>query len=48
MPVEAWFSTNRIEDSWLSKKRIRGVVIDPERGYPDVDRLNNEWPRNRP
>ena len=44
LPVEVWFSTNRITDSWIIGRHIREVVLDPDKVFPDVDRENNMWP----
>jgi len=47
LPVEAWFNTDR----WTTRVRLEpgrslaGVLIDPEKKFPDVDRRNNAWGR---
>ena len=43
IPVEAWFTTNRYKDTWMSGRTIVEVVIDPNEGMPDIKRDNNRW-----
>lgn len=43
VPVEVWFNTNRYTLGWQSPKRVSRVEIDPDEGFPDVDRENNTW-----
>ncbi|MFQ5747962.1 MAG: M1 family metallopeptidase [Planctomycetota bacterium] len=47
LPVEIWFHSNQARETLPTTKRIEKVVVDPDRGYPDVDRGNNVWDRLR-
>jgi hypothetical protein len=41
LPVEIWGLRDRY--TALIPKQVKGVVIDPDGWYPDVDRSNNRW-----
>jgi hypothetical protein len=43
LPVEVWFSTDRIVWRLDSNREIREVRIDPDRMLPDARRANNVW-----
>ncbi|HET8713168.1 MAG TPA: M1 family aminopeptidase [Gemmatimonadales bacterium] len=43
LPVEMWYLGNRFRYRLAPPKQIVGVVIDPQRIYPDVERGNNSW-----
>ncbi|RMF71402.1 MAG: M1 family peptidase, partial [Planctomycetota bacterium] len=46
VPVEAWYSSNRIEHRLPTQgRRIVAVRIDPDELLPDVERRNNVWGR---
>lgn len=40
-----WHLGNRFRYPIATPKRVVGVVIDPRRVYPDVERRNNRWGR---
>ncbi|MCA9299182.1 MAG: hypothetical protein KDA28_08960, partial [Phycisphaerales bacterium] len=43
LPVETWFLT----DEWTFEVdgEIRGVRLDPDQAFPDIDDSNDTWPR---
>ncbi len=45
LPVEMWYLGSRFTYRAATTKPIVGVVVDPKRIYPDIDRANNEWRR---
>jgi len=45
LPVEMWHLGSRFTYRAASPKRVAGVVVDPRRVYPDIDRGNNNWGR---
>jgi len=45
LPVEMWHLGNRFTYRLAATKRLAGVVVDPRRVYPDIDRRNNTWER---
>jgi hypothetical protein len=45
VPVQAWFSTDRITRTLESRKPIVEVQVDPSRTFPDANRKNNAWKR---
>jgi hypothetical protein len=45
LPVEMWNLGSRFTYRMATSKRLTGVVIDPRRIYPDIDRNNNDWRR---
>lgn len=46
MPVEGWFTSDRVKQVWPAKgRKIARVEIDPDNMYPDIDLSNNVWPR---
>jgi hypothetical protein len=45
LPVELWDLGSRFTYRLATTKRLAGVVIDPRRFYPDIDRDNNAWKR---
>jgi hypothetical protein len=40
-----WHLGSRFTYRMGGSKQVVGVVIDPRRVYPDVDRNNNNWGR---
>jgi Peptidase family M1 domain len=45
LPVETWDLGSRFTYRMATTKRLAGVLIDPRRFYPDIDRENNAWKR---
>ncbi len=46
IPVSAWFAGQKRASVRVPREpAIRGIEIDPEREFPDVDRGNGSWPR---
>jgi len=45
LPVELWDLGSRFTYRMATTKKLAGVVIDPRRFYPDIDRDNNAWKR---
>jgi hypothetical protein len=45
LPVEMWLLGSRFTYRVPTTKRVVGVVLDPRRVYPDVERRNNSWGR---
>ena len=45
LPVEMWALGGKFRYRMTGAKQVVGVVIDPKRIYPDVDRTNNSWGR---
>jgi hypothetical protein len=45
LPVEMWHLGSRFTYRMGGSKQVVGVVIDPRRVFPDVDRNNNNWGR---
>jgi aminopeptidase N len=46
VPVDVWFhGTNRYDLRLAKEPTIRGIEIDPDKRFPDVDRSNQVWPR---
>jgi hypothetical protein len=45
LPVEMWFLGSKFRYRMTGPKQVVGVVIDPKRIYPDIDRTNNSWGR---
>jgi aminopeptidase N len=45
LPVELWDLGSRFTYRMVTTKKLAGVVIDPRRFYPDIDRDNNAWKR---
>jgi hypothetical protein len=43
LPVEVWFTSDRVTRTLDGNKEIREVRIDPERMLPDRARANNVW-----
>jgi len=42
-PIEMWNLGNRFTARLTGAKPVVGVVVDPRRIYPDIDRANNRW-----
>ncbi len=42
-PIAMWYLGNRFTARVATTRPVVGVVIDPARRYPDIDRRNNEW-----
>ena len=45
LPVELWSLGSQFTYRLAGTKQIVGVVIDPRRIYPDIERNNNSWGR---
>jgi hypothetical protein len=45
LPVEMWALGSKFRYRLAGPKQVVGVVIDPRRVYPDIDRNNNSWGR---
>ena len=46
IPVSAWFAGQKRASVRIPREpAIRGIELDPEREFPDVDRGNGRWPR---
>jgi hypothetical protein len=45
LPVEMWQLGSRFTYRTATSKPVAGVVVDPRRMYPDIERGNNEWSR---
>ena len=43
LPVEMWSLGSKFRYRMAAPKQVVGVVIDPRRIYPDIDRSNNSW-----
>jgi aminopeptidase N len=43
VPVQAWFSSNRVQQRLDVAKPVRKIEIDAQRVMPDCDRGNNVW-----
>ena len=43
LPVEMWALGSKFRYRMAAPKQVVGVVIDPRRIYPDIDRSNNSW-----
>lgn len=43
LPVEIWYTTDEFTARWMSDQKVTGVQLDPDEGFPDVDRSNNTW-----
>lgn len=42
-PVTTWAGTRRVTRTVEAGGKVRRVVLDPDRVYPDLDRSNNSW-----
>jgi hypothetical protein len=45
LPIEMWNLGPNFMYRVPEKKRVIGVEIDPRHALPDINRLNNVWPR---
>ena len=45
LPVEVWFYGNRYTAVVPGPAAVTSVVIDPDTGFVDLDRTNNQWPK---
>jgi hypothetical protein len=45
LPVEVWFYGNRYTAVVPGPAAVVSVVIDPDTGFVDLDRTNNQWPK---
>lgn len=45
LPVEVWFYGNRYTAVVPGPGTVVSVVIDPDTGFVDLDRTNNQWPK---
>jgi hypothetical protein len=43
--VEVWFYGNRYTAVVPGPAAVVSVVIDPDTGFVDLDRTNNQWPK---
>jgi peptidase M1-like protein len=43
LPVEMWNLGSKFTARVETTKHVVGVVVDPRRIYPDIDRANNRW-----
>ena len=43
LPVEMWHLGGKFTYRLAASKQIVGVVLDPRRVYPDIERNNNSW-----
>ncbi|MFI5210208.1 MAG: M1 family peptidase, partial [Gemmatimonadales bacterium] len=48
LPVEIWFYGSRYTAIVPGPAAVTSVVIDPDTGFVDLDRTNNQWPRPIP
>jgi len=46
LPVQAWASSDEWTVTYSPGKRVREVVIDPDKKFPDIDRSNNHQRRH--
>ena len=46
LPVEIWNNTNSKKIKLPSIEKLKKVMIDPDKIYPDMDFSNNEWKSN--
>jgi len=47
IPVEIWRKNNKkVSQIFALKKRVRNVILDPNRATADVNTSNNYWPGN--
>jgi len=46
LPVQIWFSTDRVQQTLATAKKVVKVEVDPDRVWPDVSRGNNTWESN--
>ncbi|HEV2671782.1 MAG TPA: M1 family metallopeptidase [Gemmatimonadales bacterium] len=45
LPVDMWDLGSRFTYRMVTTKRLAGVIVDPRRVYPDINRENNAWKR---
>src|SRR5207244_2907974 len=45
IPIEMWNLGNRFTTRVGTTKAVIGIVLDPHGILPDIDRINNRWPR---
>jgi hypothetical protein len=43
LPVQVWFTSDRVVRSLSETKSVKKVEIDPAGVWPDVRRANNVW-----
>ena len=43
VPVQVWFTSNRVTRTVAPGKEIKEVQVDPQRAFPDHNRKNNTW-----
>ncbi len=43
LPVQVWFTSDRVQRRIATKKEIVRVEIDPKKVLPDISRANNRW-----
>jgi hypothetical protein len=48
LPVEVWFYGNHYTAVVPGPSAVASVVIDPDTGFVDLDRTNNQWPKPIP
>ncbi len=42
-PVDIFFDSDEFTASWKSIRHAIRIEIDPDHGFPDIDRMNNLW-----
>ena len=47
LPVEMWNLGSRFVYRVPEKRRVTRAEVDPRRALPDIDRVNNGWPRGK-
>jgi hypothetical protein len=47
LPIEMWNLGSRFTARVRTEngRSVAGVTVDPKGIYPDIDRVNNRWPR---
>ncbi len=43
LPVQVWFTSNRVQQRLTTAKKVTKVEVDAERIWPDASRGNNVW-----
>ena len=44
VPVQVWFSSNRVTRTLEAAKEVREVQVNPNQVFPDGNRANDVWP----
>ena len=45
LPVDMWNLGSRFEYHVAGGRHVTGVIVDPRKVLPDIERQNNRWPR---